>query len=68
MRQGAPLAAGAFEVQQSVDDLAPRNAGAAAGALGLRQQGRQHRPLRIGQVRGVRAPDWCRVLSAPVCL
>jgi hypothetical protein len=52
--QGSPLAAGAVDVQQSVDDLTAFALGGAATRFGCRDESFDLNPLRIGQVAGVR--------------
>jgi hypothetical protein len=49
----APLAAGAEHVHDAVDDLALVDLALAPAALGGRDQGRDQRPFRVGQVAGI---------------
>src|SRR5579884_416339 len=51
-----PLATGAFEIQQPVEDAAPRERGTPPSAVGLRQQRFQDGPLGVGQV--ARIMNW----------
>ena len=52
-RDRTPLAAGTEHVHQPVDDLADVYRPLVAAALGGRDQGRNERPLLIGQIAGI---------------
>ena len=47
---GAPLAAGAQDVHQAVDDLALIHMASVAAALGRRNAWRDMRPFRVGEI------------------
>lgn len=51
--QGRPLAAGAQDIHQRVDDLAHVDCALVATSLGRRDQGLDQRPLRVRQVARV---------------
>ena len=53
LRDRTPLAAGAEHVHQPVDDLADVDRALVAAALGGRDQGRNERPLFIGEIAGI---------------
>ena len=50
LRDGAPLAAGAEDVHQAVDDLALIDMTAVAAAFGRRNERLDMRPFRFGQI------------------
>ena len=56
LRDGAPLAAGAEDVHEAVDDLAHVDMTSIAAALGRRNQRLDMRPFGVGQIARVAEP------------